>query len=292
MHKKSAYHNLVVELDFRRADASPISHGCDTGQISQVLHHFLSGLPEPPLEPTLFQVFFECCFLASRGESSAHCATATARAKRGELSSGEVGRIKIARILFCLMPDAHSDAVTYLLTAFTILVRPIYEDGAPGTGGSAVDPQWRAQKCPPTNFGDIAKSFGWDICAPRDAVGYLASVGMLGLVDAAESPLHDPTQVPLKVKERAEATVQRMSCQVFWWLLCYWSEIRGWRDDRRLLEPRQAPTSVPPDVQTSPVETQGMYSAVIKYSRCIVLLLMRYSPVRRATTTGDYSRQR
>jgi hypothetical protein len=124
MHKKSAYHNLIVELDFRHADASPISHGCDTGQICQVLHHFLSGLPEPPLEPTLFQVFFECCFLASRGESSAHCTTATARAKRGELSSGEVGRIKIARFLFCLMPDAHSDAVTYLLTAFTLLVRP------------------------------------------------------------------------------------------------------------------------------------------------------------------------
>lgn len=161
------------------------------------------------------------------------------------------------------MPKAHSDALEYLLSLFTILVRPIYEDSGSYTSGSR-------EKRPPTNFGDIAKSFGWDVCAPRDAVGCLASIGMLGLVGAADSPIsrsHDLTQVPLKVKERAEATVQHMSCQVLWWLLCYWSEIRGWRDDHGLFGPRQGPTGTSLDVQDDPATAQGM-SAMVSMTGC------------------------
>jgi hypothetical protein len=199
-----------------------------------------------------------------------HCANASARAKRGELSAGEVGRIRIARILFCLMPKAHSDALEFLLTVFTTLVRPIYEDFGSPSSGTSNDMRGNREKRPPTNFGDIAKSFGWDVCAPRDAVAYLASVGMLGLVDTPDSPMfhsHDPAQVPLKVKERAEATVQHMSCQVLWWLLCYWSEIRGWRDDFRLLEPPQAPASLL-DVRNDPAAPQGMFAMVSNNDHC------------------------
>jgi len=140
------------------------------------------------------------------------------------------------------MPDADADALTYLLTVFTLLARPVYEDGGSHASGSGADVQGSHEKRPLTNFGDIARSFGWDVCAPRDAVGYLASIRMLGLVDTSESRLNDPSQVPLMVKERAEATVQHMSRQVLWWLLCYWSEIRFWRDDHRLLEPSRVPT--------------------------------------------------
>lgn len=294
---KSQYHNLIAELDSKDPTIRAVEHSCNTGQIAQVLHHFLSGLPEAPLEPTLFRAFFECCFLASRGDSEVHCGTASARAKLGELSSGEVDRIKIARILFCLMPKAHSDALEYLLILFLSLIRPAslrsdhhlhhhqhqrkhqnhynHHSRQPSEKGKEKEadidlatPTPRYTKTLPT-LGEVAQSFGWDVCGPRDAVGFLASSGLLSIPMTESFDPQDLTQVPLVLKERAEAAVQRMSVQVLWWLMCYWGQIAGWREDRATLEKTKdwAPARVYA-TKPSPSHRHGMcfFPAIIAWS--------------------------
>lgn len=217
-----------------------------------------------------------------------HCGTASVRAMAGELSSAECERITIARLLLCMMPKAHSDALEYLMILFMSLVKPTPAElelrkalrrqqnhksqstSAKGKG-KATDESGEVQDPFAMGAGgtitmsDISQAFGWDVCAPRDAVGYLASFGMLGSTSmestttkttkakeersrsqpSSSSEVQDPmsisqTQVPLAIKERAEITVTRMATQVLWWLMCYWGQISGWREELVALEPKPA----------------------------------------------------
>lgn len=216
---KHNYHNLISLLDLKTTQLKEISHRCTTHQISQVLHHFLRGLHEPPLDPAFFHIVHELCFRPCRdrvdGEDSKHLSSAEIRATKNELSEQEKKCISIGRIILCAMPQAHADALEYLIMFLMSISTSIQDTRTSLPGG------------PPT-CSDTSLAFGYAICGPRDTVKWLASIGVV--------PSANSGSVSEETMGNAQRMVEMMSCQILYWMMCYWFDLRHYRDDRKLLE--------------------------------------------------------
>ena len=163
-----------------------------------MLRHFLEALPEPILEPTLFHAFYQSCFLPTKDMTDANTGTSDAPENKINRTPDELSRIAIAKLLFRLMPEAHSSALTYLLAFFALM--PTVQNKR--------------------TYKELAKVFGPSICSPRDPFQHFVALGVLP--DDSGKGLN---------KENAEKWVKQMGSQVLLWLLCYWDEISSWRDD-------------------------------------------------------------
>jgi RhoGAP domain len=162
-----------------------------------MLRHFLEAMPEPMLEPTLFHAFYQSCYLPTRAMADSKTGTAEATGTNTNRTSDELSRIAIAKLLFRLMPEAHSSALTYLLAFFALI--PTVQNKR--------------------TYKELAKAFGPSICSPRDPLQHFIALG--ALPDNSGTGLN---------KENAEKWVRQMGSQLLLWLLCYWDEISSWRD--------------------------------------------------------------
>jgi hypothetical protein len=163
-----------------------------------MLRHFLEALPEPILEPTLFHAFYQSCYLPTKGVTDTKTGTSDAPDNKINRTPDELSRIAIAKLLFRLMPEAHSSTLTYLLAFFALM--PTVQNKR--------------------TYKELAKVFGPSICSPRDPFQHFIALGVLP--DDSGKGLN---------KENAEKWMRRMGSQVLHWLLCYWDEISSWRDD-------------------------------------------------------------
>ena len=163
-----------------------------------MLRHFLDALPEPVLEPILFHAFYQSCYLPTKATMDENTGTSDALEKKTDRTPDELSRIAIAKLLFRLMPEAHSSALTYLLAFFALM--PTVQNKR--------------------TYKELAKVFGPSICSPRDPLQHFIALGVLP--ENGEIGLN---------KENAEKWVRQMGSQVLLWLLCYWDEISCWRND-------------------------------------------------------------
>ena len=199
----ASLHNLIGTFD------APPAYGQDaslankpTKEIIGLLTHFLDSFTEPPLEPILFRAFYKLCYLpsfqaASNQNYRRFLNSARERGRKGHRTPHETKAIEVAKILFRLMPEAHSSALTYLMAFFC----------------HAASPTLNTISASKLTFIEVAEIFGPSVCAPRDATGYLVSTG-LDTIDG----------------ESAEGLVNKMGSQILFWLLSYWDEVSNWQE--------------------------------------------------------------
>ncbi len=197
----ASLHNLIGAFD------APPTYGRDVSlankpnkEVISLLTHYLDSFAEPPLEPVLFRAFYNACYLpsfqaASNQNYRKFLNSARERGRKGHHTSLEMKAIEVAKILFRLMPEAHSSALTYLMAFFSHVASP-----TPASTSRLA-------------FVEVAEIFGPSICAPRDATGYLTSIGL----DASDG-------------ESADRVVKKMGSQMLFWLLSYWDEILNWEE--------------------------------------------------------------
>jgi hypothetical protein len=171
--------------------------------LSRVFRYYFDGLPEAPLESTLFRAFTDLCVIPSTIE----------RRRNGGTSCSIVAeeyRIQMGKLLFRLLPPAHFASLVYILMFFSAVISRNHWNG--------ITIDW------------LSDHFGHAICGPRDPLHYLAQEHAF--------PPDDEFRIGMFTFEGLSVGfLEHLSQDTLRWLLTYWQYIsdglleRGYQED-------------------------------------------------------------